>query len=88
MTIPEQLVKNYLIRRWQELENCKNAIERADFLFLQQVGHRLKGNGEMFGFPEISCIGKNLEQEATFENYEQTKVILTKYETFLCKQRE
>jgi HPt (histidine-containing phosphotransfer) domain-containing protein len=83
MTIPPQLVDDYLKRRWIDLDYCKNALMQKDYPSLKQVGHRLKGNGAMFGFPEISSIGKDLEREATLEDQERVQSIIELYEVTL-----
>lgn len=51
----------YLNRRLIEIEELKNALSSGDFSVAISIGHRLKGNGETFGFPQISTIGIQME---------------------------
>jgi HPt (histidine-containing phosphotransfer) domain-containing protein len=54
----------YLSRRLIEIEELKKSLEVENYELAITIGHRLKGNGETFGFPEISTIGISLEQAA------------------------
>ncbi len=51
----------YLSRRKIEIEELKQSLAREDFEMAVNIGHRLKGNGETFGFPIIGQIGIQLE---------------------------
>lgn len=61
MEVPEELAQRYLERRKLDLENCVDNFYDENFKDLEKIGHQLKGNGETFGFPEISSIGSRLE---------------------------
>ncbi len=54
----------YLNRRVLELEELRNCLTSNNFEFAMMIGHKLKGNGETFGFPNISVIGNLLEKAA------------------------
>lgn len=54
----------YLNRRLVELDELTLALKNEDFSVLSNIGHRLKGNGETFGFPLISELGIKLEKAA------------------------
>lgn len=56
--------KKYLDRRIVEIEELKQGLCMDDFDIAIQIGHRLKGNGKTFGYPEISIIGITLEEAA------------------------
>ncbi len=58
--LEEQKIK-YLTRRKAELNQLHSAAGEDLFLMAIDIGHRLKGNGKTFGFPEISEIGLHLE---------------------------
>ena len=55
------LVKGYT-------EAIGTALDKADFEAIRDVGHRMKGSGESFGFAPISEMGKSLEQAAKERN--------------------
>lgn len=52
----------YLNRRKTEIEELKQSLAREDFDVAVNIGHRLKGNGETFGFPAIGQLGIAMEQ--------------------------
>jgi HPt (histidine-containing phosphotransfer) domain-containing protein len=56
--------KTYLNRRISEIQELKQALNIDDFEVAIRIGHKLKGNGETFGYPEISAIGNILELAA------------------------
>ena len=59
--VPKEAVTKYLERRRSDIDNCRQALQSGDLTVCETVGHQLKGNGSMFGFPEISTVGKSLE---------------------------
>nr|BDT29328.1 Hpt domain-containing protein [Bacteriovorax sp. HI3] len=66
----------YLSRRQAEVAQLKESLAKDDFEFSQVVGHRLKGHGETFGFPQISALGISLETAAKDRNMEKLKEIV------------
>jgi HPt (histidine-containing phosphotransfer) domain-containing protein len=60
----EDLAKDFLENRRNELAELRSLVEQADFKKLEQIAHKIKGNGGSFGFPRISEIGKRLEYSA------------------------
>ena len=64
MHILEEHKKKYLTRRLVEIEELKASLDADDFEFAKIIGHRLKGNGETFGYPRISLIGISIEKLA------------------------
>lgn len=61
----------YLNRRKIEIEELKQSLSRNDFDVAVNIGHRLKGNGETFGFPAIGKIGISLEAAAKAKDKEK-----------------
>ena len=59
-----ELVPLYLKRRNDDVENLRSFIETEDFDSVQTIGHKLYGNGTMYGFDQISNVGKGLETAA------------------------
>jgi len=60
----EDAIPMYLDLARNELGNLADALRREDFAKVRFVGHDLKGTGGGYGFPEISAIGKCLEEAA------------------------
>jgi len=60
--LPHQVVATYLDNCRKGLQSLKDAIERLDY------GHRMKGCGAAFGFPELTETGAAIEQAARIRN--------------------
>ncbi len=54
------LVPGFLAARRRELVWMETCLHERDFEQLTRFGHRLKGSGGSFGFPELSVIGARL----------------------------
>jgi HPt (histidine-containing phosphotransfer) domain-containing protein len=63
----------YLTRRETELVQLKQSLLENSFELAKIIGHRLKGHGETFGFPDISSIGIKMEKAAQEEDMGQLK---------------
>jgi len=83
MKIPDTLVQNYLERRVTELKTIEDALKIADFCVLFKIGHQLKGNGMMFGFPAISEIGALIESSSLIKNKNEIEDFINQYRTIL-----
>jgi PAS domain S-box-containing protein len=55
---------NYLANRRKDLGTMREALEREDFAVIQRIAHDCKGTGIGYGFPEVTALGKSLEQAA------------------------
>lgn len=64
MEVPCDILTRYFERRQRDLDVCRQSLKKHNFVELEKVGHQLKGNGETFGHPELSKIGKLLEDAA------------------------
>ncbi len=54
----------YLTRRQTEVAQLKQSLNEESFELALLIGHRLKGHGETFGFPQISNLGIEMELAA------------------------
>src|SRR5947207_11499178 len=60
----EDLIPAFLRNRSKELETLKVALAAADFEQLRQLGHRMKGVGNSYGFAHVSVLGQEIEDGA------------------------
>lgn len=66
----------YLTRRQTEVVQLKESLAQNSFELSQVIGHRLKGHGETFGFPQISSFGGSMEEAAKAGKMDQLKEII------------
>ena len=60
----EDLIPVFLKNRHKELDTLRVALAAADFEQLRQLGHRMKGVGNSYGFEQISAFGSQIEDGA------------------------
>jgi len=81
----EDLVPTFMKNRTKELETLRAALAAGDFEQLRQIGHRMKGVGNSYGFEKVSVLGKQIEDGARGND---TKVIeghIADYQDYLSK---
>jgi histidine phosphotransfer protein HptB len=69
--------------RWKELETLREALNSGDYECIRSLGHNLKGTGTGYGFPALSAIGKELEQDALRQDAPSTSRHLWNTTTYL-----
>lgn len=79
MEVPMDIQNRYMERRKKDLEACLHNLEEEKFTELEKVGHQLKGNGETFGYPDLSTIGSHLEKAAAAQNPEEIERALEEF---------
>ncbi len=77
--IPDALIDNYLKRRIEEVNLLEKALSDDDYSVLFRIGHQLKGNGMMFGFPGISEIGSRIEKGSLIRNKTEMASMIDEY---------
>ena len=60
----EDLIPVFLGNRRKELDTLRAALAAADFEQLRQLGHRMRGVGNSYGFEQVSSLGKQIEDGA------------------------
>ncbi|HLT22091.1 MAG TPA: Hpt domain-containing protein [Bacteriovoracaceae bacterium] len=68
MEIPEELARNYLRRRLEDIDHLEKALMVHDFEICQEIGHRLKGSARTFGFEDLEELASALEDDAANED--------------------
>jgi HPt (histidine-containing phosphotransfer) domain-containing protein len=85
MDVPNDMMARYLERRKRDLEACLESFRNRNFNDLEKVGHQLKGNGLTFGHPELSFIGKKLENAAAVGDAFLIEAALTEFSHWVNK---
>ena len=86
MISPEAIAK-YVQRRHDDLTACKTALSEKDFPMVENIGHKMKGNGLTFGYPELAEIGKDLETAAVSKDLELVVNKVSAFEKWCEKQK-
>ncbi len=81
----EDLVPVFMKNRHKELESLKSALAAADFEQLRQLGHRMKGVGNSYGFAKVSELGKQIEDGARPGNESALRSGIAVYADYLDK---
>lgn len=62
--LTHEILAKYHSRRKEDLDQCRKSLALNDFTMIERIGHRLKGNGVTFGYPELSKLGEDMESSA------------------------
>ena len=62
------LIPSFLESRQKEIDIIRECIARSDMKEAHRLGHGMKGAGAGYGFPEISRIGKIIEEASKTGN--------------------
>ncbi|HZQ71410.1 MAG TPA: Hpt domain-containing protein [Burkholderiales bacterium] len=81
----EDLIPTFMRNREKEHEALKAALAAADFEQLRQLGHRMKGVGNSYGFTHISTIGKLIEDGARSGDRAGLAAQISEYGDYLSK---
>ncbi len=81
----EDLIPTFLGNRRKELDALRVALAAADFEQLRQLGHRMRGVGNSYGFERISLIGKRIEDGARSGDKASLETQITAYGDYLSK---
>ena len=81
----EDLVPTFMKNRGKELETLRTALTAGDFEQMRQLGHRMKGVGNSYGFEKVSQLGKQIEDEAKTGDREALNTRLAEYADYLAR---
>lgn len=89
----DTLRQEYMTAFNEVIKECDSYIASHDTAGLGGLGHRIKGNGAAYGFPEISKIGSAMEQlgkagrfDEMLEYVEKLRAINNEFQSLLLKQ--
>lgn len=81
----EDLIPTFLGNRRKELDALRVALAAADFEQLRQLGHRMRGVGNSYGFERVSLIGKSIEDGARSGDKAGLAAQISDYGDYLSK---
>ena len=81
----EDLVPTFMKNRAKELETLRNALAGGDFDQLRQIGHRMKGVGNSYGFEKVSQLGQHIEDRANTPDAAALAASIEEYAGYLAR---
>lgn len=81
----EDLIPVFMKNRHKELETLRVALAAADFEQLRQLGHRMKGVGNSYGFTHVSTLGKYIEDGARSGDRASLDARIREYADYLAR---
>lgn len=81
----EDLIPVFMSNRKKELDALRVALAAADFEQLRQLGHRMKGVGNSYGFARVSDLGKHVEDGARSGDRASLEATILSYSEYLAK---
>jgi len=81
----EDLIPTFMTNRTKELDTLRVALGAGDMEQLRQLGHRMKGVGNSYGFEHISVLGKQIEDGAKIKNLSGLEAIIVEYKDYLAR---
>ena len=79
------LIPVFFRNRQKEVEALRSALAAGDFEQLRQLGHRMKGVGNSYGFAKVSEIGKRVEEDARAGEKAAIDACIVEYADYLSK---
>ena len=81
----EDLVPTFLKNRGKELETLRASLGAGDLEQMRQLGHRMKGVGNSYGFEKVSQLGKQIEDGAKAGDRAALEARLAEYVDYLAR---
>ena len=81
----EDLIPKFMTNRNKELETLRMALGAGDMEQLRQLGHRMKGVGNSYGFELISVLGKQIEEGAKSGDLPGLEARIREYTDYLAR---
>jgi HPt (histidine-containing phosphotransfer) domain-containing protein len=83
----EDLIPVFLANRKKEVETLRAALAADDFEQLRQLGHRMRGVGNSYGFERVSILGKEIEDGARKSDKASLEAHIAAYGEYLSNVR-
>ena len=81
----EDLIPTFMKNRAKELDTLRAAFSGGDMEQLRQLGHRMKGVGNSYGFEKVSALGKLVEDGAKSGDRAGLEAAIAQYADYLAK---
>jgi len=81
--LPRQLVVGYLGRCRENAREAQAAVKRGDYGKAEVLGHRMKGSGCSYGFPDVTVHGAAIEQAAKRQAAGEAEAAVARLEAYL-----
>ena len=81
----EDLIPVFIKNRTKEIDSLRTALGAGDYDQLKQLGHRMKGVGNSYGFAPISDFGKTIEDGAKISDKGAIEACIGAYADYLSK---
>ena len=81
----EDLIPVFMKNRHKEVDALRIAVAAQDFEQLRQLGHRMKGVGNSYGFAHVSTLGKHIEEGARSGDRPALESSIREYAEYLAK---
>jgi len=80
----EDLIPTFMKNRGKELETLRGALAGGDLDQLRQIGHRMKGVGNSYGFEKVSLLGQHIEDRAKAGDRGALETSIGEYAAYLA----
>lgn len=77
------IVPPYLEGRRRDILTVSTALDNGDYEQVRIIGHKMRGSGTGYGFPEITAIGQRLELAAESRDAKKSREHLTELSDYL-----
>lgn len=81
----EDLVPIFMKNRTKELATLRTALAGGDLKELRQIGHRMKGVGNSYGFEKVSSLGGRIEDGAGSGDHAGLAAAIADYADYLAR---
>jgi len=81
----EDLIPTFMKNRSKELETLRAALTAGDLEQLRQLGHRMKGVGNSYGFEQVSTLGRQIEDSAKAGDRAALEARIAEYTDYLAR---
>jgi len=81
----EDLIPTFMKNRAKEIETLRSALAGGNLEQLRQVGHRMKGVGNSYGFEKVSQLGHDIEDRAKAADRDALAASIEEYASYLAR---
>lgn len=81
----QDLIPTFLKNRAKEVETLRAALAAGDFEQMRQLGHRMKGVGNSYGFEKVSALGRQIEDGAKAGDRAGLDARIAEYANYLAR---